>query len=73
MFEKFPMSRPGSPPSKETILRQADALRAEARRTRRLRAGITDEADRQSLARHITELEANAARLEKTAIEAKSR
>ena len=72
MFEKFPAPRFGSTASKESILRQADALRAEARRARRLAAGVTDEADRQSLARHITDLEANAARLEKTAIDAKS-
>jgi len=71
MFEKPPIPRT-SAASKESILRQADALRAEARRARRLSADITDEADRQSLARHITDLEANAARLEKAAFDAKS-
>jgi hypothetical protein len=72
MFEKFPMSRPSRAASKESILRQADTLRAEARRARRLSADVIDETDRQSLARHITDLEATAARLEKAAVEAKS-
>lgn len=72
MFERSPMSRPGNAASKESILRQADALRAEARRARRLSTDVTDETDRQRLARHIADLEANAARLEKVAIDAKS-
>lgn len=71
MFEKTPMPR-AKGPSKESILQQADAFRALARRARRLGDSIIDEADRQSLARHLVELEASAARLEKAAIDAKS-
>ena len=71
MFEKSPLLPPRAA-SKESILRQADAVRAEARRARRLADSITDEADRQSLARHLADLEASAVRLEKAAVGAKS-
>lgn len=71
MFERPGMSRPKGA-SKESILQQADAFRALARRARRLGDSIVDEADRQSLARHLADLEASAARLEKAAIDAKS-
>jgi hypothetical protein len=71
MFDKSLLQRPRAA-SKESILRQADAVRAEARRARRLPDSITDEADRQSLARHVADLAASAARLEKAAMGAKS-
>jgi hypothetical protein len=71
MFKGPAVARPKGA-SKERLLQQADAFRALARRARRLSNSIVDEADRQSLARHLTELEASATRLEKAAIEAKS-
>ena len=71
MFKKVPLPRPTAA-SKESILRQADALRAEARRARLVGEGISDEADRRSLARHLADLEAMAVRLEKAAMEARS-
>jgi len=72
VFERSPIPRATSAPSKESLLRQADQFRALARRARRLGADVTDEEDRRQLVRHIAELEGNAARLEKAAIDAKS-
>jgi len=72
LVDKPLWSPPARPRSKDSILQQADSLRALARKARRLAATVTDAADQDSLSRHITELEANAARLEKAAIDAKS-
>lgn len=71
MLKKIPLLQPKAA-SKESILRQADALRAEARRARRVGDSLSDEADRQTLARHLADLEAKATRLEKAAMDAKS-
>ena len=71
MFKKIPLPR-SKVASKESILREADAYRAQARRARLRGDSISDEADRQSLARHLADLEARAARLEKAAMDAKS-
>lgn len=71
MFKKVLLPR-ATAASKESILRQADAVRAEARRSRRLADSLSDEADRQSLVRHLADLEARAVRLEKAAMDAKS-
>src|SRR5262249_7063821 len=60
------------PRSKESILREADSLRGLARKARRLVATATDTAGQDSLSRHIKDLEANAIRLEKAAVDAKS-
>ena len=58
--------------SKDSILQEADSLRALARRARRLASTVTDSGDQLSLDRYIKELEGSAARLEKAAIDAKS-
>ena len=71
MFEK-PLSPHSRPRSKDSILQEADSMRALARRTRRLASEVTNDADLESLKRHIKELEDGAARLEKAAIDAKS-
>ena len=72
MFEKQPSPFRTKPRSKDSILQEADSMRALARRTRRLVSEVTNEADLDSLKRHIKELEDGAARLEKAAIDAKS-
>jgi hypothetical protein len=60
------------PRSKESILREADALHALVRKVRRQEEATTDAADKDALGRRIKELEANAARLERSAVDAKS-
>jgi hypothetical protein len=70
MFEKPPP--PVRARSKDSILHEADSLRALARRARRLASTVTDDADQRSLDQYIKELEGSAARLEKAAIDAKS-
>jgi hypothetical protein len=58
--------------TKDTLLRKADALLGEARRTRKLSADIGVEADRLRMIRHAEDLEGQAARLEKDAVAAKN-
>ena len=72
MLEKRLMPSHIKPRSKDSFLQEADSLRGLARRARRLASDVTDEADRADLDRHIKELEAGAARLEKAAVDAKS-
>ena len=72
MFEKTQMAPAQRPPSKETILKQADGMRDLARRARRLTETVTDEGDRRRLTRYGEELDESAARLERAAVEAKT-
>ena len=72
MADPLPWPSRVKPRSKDSILQEADSLRALARKARRLAQTVTDAADQDSLGRHIKELEANATRLEKAAIDAKS-
>jgi len=72
VLEKRPMPPHIKPRSKDSILHEADSMRALARRTRRLVSEVTNDSDLESLKRHIKELEDGAARLEKAAIDAKS-
>jgi hypothetical protein len=58
--------------TKDTLLRKADALLAEARRTRKLSAAQASDSDRDQLIRDAVELESRAARLEKDAASAKN-
>lgn len=58
--------------TKDTLLRKADALLAEARRARKLSAAQADGPDRDQLIRSAVELESRAARLEKDAISARN-
>jgi hypothetical protein len=58
--------------SKDTLLRKADALLGEARRARKLSAGLGVESDRLQMIRHAEDLEGQAARLEKDAASAKN-
>jgi hypothetical protein len=58
--------------SKDTLLRKADALLGEARRARKLSAGLGVESDRLQMIRHAEDLEGQAARLEKDAVSAKN-
>ncbi|MBN9091571.1 MAG: hypothetical protein J0J01_32015 [Reyranella sp.] len=60
------------PVTKDTLLRKADALLGEARRVRKLSAGLDVEGDRLKLIRHAEDLEGQAARLEKDAVAAKN-
>lgn len=71
MFEKS-LRPPPKPPSKENFLQQADSLRDLARRARRLAPTMTMESDQRRLGRYVEELEENAVRLEKAAIDAKT-
>lgn len=57
--------------TKDTLLQKADALLAEARRTRKLSAQAAG-ADRDQLIRDAEQLESRAARLEKDAVSAKN-
>jgi hypothetical protein len=72
MFEKTQMAPAQRPPSKETILKQADGMRDLARRARRLTETMTDEGDRRRLSRYGDELDESASRLERAAVEAKT-
>ena len=72
MFEKTQMAPAQRPPSKETILKQADGMRDLARRARRLTETMTDEGDRRLLTRYGDELDESASRLERAAVEAKT-
>lgn len=72
MFQKLQMAMSERPPSKETILKQADGLRDLARRARRLTGTVTDEGDRRRLTRYSEELDESAARLEKAAVDART-
>ena len=72
LFEKPLSPSHIRPRSKDSILHEADGMRALARRARRLASDVKDEADLTALKRHIKELEDGAARLEKAAIDAKS-
>lgn len=58
--------------SKDSLLRKADALLAEARRARKLSATRPAGADRDEMMRQAVELEGRAARLEKDAVTAKN-
>jgi hypothetical protein len=58
--------------TKDTLLRKADALLAEARRTRKLSASQATDADRQRLIKDAEDLEGRAARLEQDAVSAKN-
>jgi hypothetical protein len=60
------------PQSKDSFLKQADALRDLARRARRLSEQMTQESDQRRLMRYVEELDESAARLEKSAVDAKS-
>jgi len=72
VFEKPPLSPQARARSKDSILQEVDSLRALARRARRLASTVTDDEDQRNLGQYIKELEGNAARLEKAAIDAKS-
>jgi hypothetical protein len=72
MFEKLQTTPAGRPPSKEAILKQADAMRDLARRARRVIDMTTDEGDRRRLGRYSEELDESALRLEKAAVTAKT-
>lgn len=72
MFEKTQSPPLVRAPSKDNILQQVDGLRDLARRARRLAGAVTTESDQRRLARYVEELEESAARLEKTAVDAKS-
>ena len=72
MFEKTQTAPAQRPPSKEVILKQADAMRDLARRARRLTDTVTDEGDRRRLTRYGEELDESAARLERAAVGAKT-
>jgi hypothetical protein len=72
MFEQTQSAPTVRPPSKEVILKQADEMRDLSRRARRLKDMVTDEGDRRRLGRYVDELEESAARLEKTAADAKT-
>lgn len=72
MFEKSLSAPTVRPPSKEAILKQADAMRDLARRARRLIDLTTDEGDRRRLTRYSEELDESAGRLEKSAANAKT-
>jgi hypothetical protein len=71
MFEKIPTPPTVRPPSKDSILKEADGLRDLARRARRLSDSV-NEGDQRRLRRYVEELEESATRLEKAAVEAKS-
>ena len=71
MFEKIAGQPAVRPPSKDSILKEADGLRDLARRARRL-AGSVNEGDQRRLNRYVEELEESASRLEKAAADAKS-
>ena len=72
MADRIPWPPHARPRSKDSILQEADGLRALARKARRLATTVTDAADQDALSRHIKELEAGAARLERAAVDAKS-
>jgi hypothetical protein len=57
--------------TKDTLLRKADALLAEARRARK-RSALAAGTDRDQLIRDAVEFESRAARLEKDAVSAKN-
>jgi hypothetical protein len=58
--------------SKESLLQRVDALRYQARQARRLAGSLASEEDKEGLKSRAQELDAQAARLEKEAAEAKS-
>ena len=58
--------------TKDTLLRKADALLAEARRARKMSAAQAPGAERDQLMRDAADLESRAARLEKDAVAAKN-
>jgi hypothetical protein len=72
VFEKTQTPGFQRPPSKDSILKQADGLRDLARRARRLAEQMTMESDQRRLGRYVEELEESASRLEKSAVEAKA-
>ena len=72
MAFQVPLPSQGKPRSKESILKEADALHALVRQVRRQEEAATDPTDKDVLGRRIKELKANAARLEKWAADAKS-
>jgi len=72
MFEKTQSAPTVRPPSKESILKQADEMRGLARRARRLTDTVTDEGDRRRLNRYVEELEESASRLERAAVQART-
>lgn len=72
MFEKTQSPPVVRPPSKDSILKEADGMRDLARRARRLAGTVTTESDQRRLARYVEELEESATRLEKAAVDAKS-
>ena len=72
MFEKTQTAPAQRPPSKVSILKQADGMRDLARRARRLTETMTDEGDRRRLTRYGDELDESASRLERAAVEAKT-
>jgi hypothetical protein len=72
VFEKTQTPALQRPPSKDSILKQADGLRDLARRARRLAEQMSMESDQRRLVRYVEELEESASRLEKTAVEAKA-
>ena len=71
MFENTQSPRLVRPPSKDSILKEADGLRDLERRARRL-AETVNESDQRRLTRYVDELEESASRLEKAAVEAKT-
>ena len=60
------------PLTKEGLLKQVDALRDIARRSRRLSESMELESDRRRLLAHVEGVEECATRIEKQAIEAKT-
>jgi len=61
-----------SPVSKESLLRHVDALRDISRRSRKLATAMEAESDRRRLNQHADELDDNARRIEKAAVDAKT-
>jgi hypothetical protein len=72
MFDRIQSPSAMRPPSKDSILQQADGLRDLARRARRLAGTMMAESDQRRLTRYVEELEESATRLEKAAVDAKS-
>jgi len=58
--------------SKESLLKQVDSLRDLSRRARRLAPTLSQDHDQRRLVRYAEDLEENASRLEKDAVDAKA-
>jgi hypothetical protein len=58
--------------TKESLLKQVDSLRDLARRARRVSGNLSLESDQRRLTRYAEELDENATRLEKEAVDART-